>query len=135
MRPCARPGALWALTDLVEWGLHVEKGLLVVIDGSKALRRAVRDVLGDQVAVQRCQVHKLRNVLDHLPAERHLWVKRKLTAAWAEEDARTAEASLRALAGALEGDFPGAAASLREGLEETLTINRLSLSAQLRRSL
>lgn len=123
------------LDNLVERGLNATRGLLVVIDGSKALRRAVRDVLGPQAVVQRCQVHKLRNVLDHLPKEKHLWVRRKMAAAWAEPDAVQAEASLRALADALEREHPGAAASLREGLEETLTINRLGLSATLRRHL
>lgn len=123
------------LENLVERGLDVSQGLLVVIDGSKALRRAVRDVLGPQAVVQRCRVHKLRNVLDHLPKEKRLWVRRKPAAAWAEPDANKAEASLRSLADSLEREYPGAAASLREGLEETLTVNRLGISLALRRSL
>ncbi len=122
------------LTNLAERGLRVE-GLLVIIDGSKALRRAVADVLGNDVPVQRCQVHKMRNVLDHLPEEQRPWVKRKLAAAWAEPDADRAEKALKALADSLERDYPGVAASLREGLEETMTINRLMLTGALRRTL
>ncbi len=68
------------LTNLVDRGLRAD-GILVVIDGSKVLRRAVADVLGKHVPVQRCQVHKMRNVLDHLPEEQRPWVKRKLAAA------------------------------------------------------
>lgn len=123
------------LTNLVERGLDPSRGLLVVIDGSKALRKAVRDVLGPDVPVQRCQVHKERNVLDHLPKEKHSWVRRKLREAWAQPDAESAEAALRALADLLEKEYPGAAASLREGLEETLTVRRLQVSERLQRSL
>jgi len=85
--------------------------------------------------LERCQVHKLRNVLDHLPEEEHAWVRHKIASAWSEPDAGKAEAELKALASALEKDRPGAAASLREGLEETVTINRFMLSAALRRTL
>lgn len=122
------------LSSLVERGLEVNKGMLVVIDGSKALRRAVTEVFGDQALIQRCQVHKLRNVLEHLPKEQHAFIKRKLTAAWSEVDASKAEASLQSLAKSLEERYPGAAASLREGLQETLTVNRLMVSAVLRRT-
>lgn len=123
------------LENLMGRGLKTDRGLLVVIDGSKALRRAVADVFGNAVPVQRCQVHKLRNVLDHLPEEQHAWVRHKLLSAWSEPDACKAEEALKALASALEKDHPGAAASLREGLEETVTINRFMLSAALRRTL
>ena len=122
------------VTNLAERGLKTD-GLLVVIDGSKALRRAVADVLGNDVPVQRCQVHKMRNVLDHLPEEQRPWVKRKLAAAWAEPDANMARKALEALADSLEKNYPGAAASLREGLEETITINRLMLTGALRRTI
>lgn len=110
-------------------------GLLVVIDGSKALRAAVRDVLGSSAVVQRCQVHKMRNVLEHLPEEARGWVGRKLDRAYNEADYDRALAGLKALAGALEKDYPGAAASLREGLEETLTVLKLGLPGVLQRSL
>lgn len=109
--------------------------MLVVIDGSKALRKAVRDVLGDSVVVQRCRIHKMRNVLDHLPKTHHLWVQQRLRAAWAEQDAEKAMAALKRLADSLEGEYPGAAASIREGLEETLTVTRLGLTGHLKRIL
>lgn len=98
--------------------------MLVVIDGSKALRAAVRDVLGQAAVVQRCQVHQKRNVLEHLPEKERKAAGRKLDQAWRETDYGRA---LRAqkLADDLEDRYPGAAASLREGLEETLTVTRL----------
>jgi putative transposase len=101
---------------------------LVVIDGSKALRAAVGGAFGERACVQRCRIHKQRNLLGHLPEAERRWVKRKLSEAWALSDADAAERRLRELARALEAKRPGAAASLREGLEETLTITRLGLS-------
>ena len=81
-------------------------------------------------------MHKMRNALDHLPEEQRPWVKRKLAAAWAEPpDANMARKALEALADSLEKNYPGAAASLREGLEETITINRVMLQGALRRTL
>lgn len=123
------------LTDLVDRGLCSDKGLLVIIDGSKVLRAAVRDTFGQNALVQRCQVHKKRNVLDHLPENQHDWVKRKLDKAWNIEDASRAEKELKALANELHKDYPGAAASLLEGLEETLTVKRLGLPDLLTRTL
>ena len=123
------------LTDLVERGLRVDGGILVVIDGAKALRAAVRDVLGAKATVQRCQVHKKRNVLDHLPDEARAWVGRKLDQAWRETDYEKARTALTSLAKTLEDKYPGAAASLREGLEETLTVLRLELPEALRKTL
>lgn len=123
------------LTDLVARGLKVEGGILVVIDGSKALRLAVKEVFGEQAVVQRCQVHKKRNVLEHLPKEAQGWVGKKLTQAWAEKDYRKALTELSRLATLLEEKYPGAARSLREGLEETLTVVRLGLPETLRKSL
>jgi putative transposase len=120
---CAR-----GLGDLADRGLRADDGLLVVIDGSKALRAAVRDAFGERVAVQRCRIHKQRNVLGHLPECERSWVRRKLSEAWALSDAEAAERRLRELVRALEAKRPGAAASLREGLAETLTITRLGLS-------
>jgi putative transposase len=123
------------LSDLVDRGLDVEQGVLVVIDGAKALRAAVRAVLGERTPVQRCVRHKERNVLEHLPERDRPAVKRRLRRAWAREDHRQALEELRALAGELERSHPGAAASLREGLEETLTITRLGVKGALKRTL
>jgi transposase-like protein len=118
-----------ALADLADRGLTAERGLLVVIDGSKALHKAVEDALGAKAAVQRCRRHKEQNVLGHLPESERPWVKRKLREAWKLERAELAERRLRELARALEAKRPGAAASLREGLTETLTITRLGVRA------
>ena len=120
------------LSDLVERGLDVSGGVLVVIDGAKALRKAVRDVFGAGTPVQRCIRHKERNVEGHLPERERAWVRRKLRAAWAEPDYGRALASLEALALTLETSHPGAAASLREGLSETLTLTRLGVSGPLK---
>jgi len=123
------------LSDLVERGLKTDDGILVVIDGSKALRAAVRDVLGDTAIVQRCQVHKERNVLEHLPEKHRDWVKRKLREAWRRGNEQDALAALRRLAGHLEKEYPGAAASLREGMEETVTVIRLGVPELLQTTL
>ena len=117
-----------ALADLGERGLSAERGLLVVLDGSKALRRAVGDALGEKAAIQRCRRHKQENVLSHLPEAERPWVRRKLREAWALADAERAERRLVELARALEPKRPGAAASVSEGLHETLTITRLGLT-------
>src|SRR5215208_2699205 len=113
------------LANLVERGLDTEQGVLVVLDGAKALRKAVRDVLGVHTPVQRCIRHKERNVLDHLAERDRPPVKRRLRAAWALDDYAAALERLLGLADELERSHPGAAASLREGLEETLTVTRL----------
>jgi putative transposase len=123
------------LTNLVERGLDVEQGVLCVIDGAKALRKAVRDVLGVHTPVQRCVRHKERNVLDHLPERDRPHVKRRLRAAWALDEPAAALEGLTALAGELDRTHPGAAASLREGLEETLTVTRLGVRGALRKTL
>ena len=123
------------LSDLVERGLDTEQGVLVVIDGSKALRAAVRAVLGERTPVHRCVRHKERNVLEHLPERDRPAVKRRLRRAWARDDHRQALAELNALGGELERSHPGAAASLREGLEETLTVTRLGVKGALKRTL
>ena len=107
-------GAL--LADLVDRGLDIEQGLLFVIDGSKALRKAIRQVFGNEVPVQRCVQHKERNVLDHLPERDRDTVKRRLRQAWQETDHAIALEQLTALALELDRPHPGAAASLREGL-------------------
>ncbi|EGK14142.1 transposase [Desmospora sp. 8437] len=123
------------LMDLVDRGLCVDAGILVIIDGSKALRSAVRNVFGKQAVVQRCQVHKLCNVLDHLPEQERTWVERKIKDAWRQKDADKALRALKRLANQLEEGYPGAVASLREGMEETLTVIHLGLPELLQMSL
>jgi putative transposase len=119
------------LGNLIERGLHVEQPRLFVIDGGKAIRAAVVGTFGTYAVMHRCQEHKRRNVLEHLPQAERMFVSRKLNKAWSESDARRAEAQLRALAKQLETKHPGAAASLLEGLEETLAVTRLGLSGSL----
>jgi transposase-like protein len=123
------------LANLVERGLDVEQGVLVVIDGAKALRKAVRDVLGVHTPVQRCVRHKERNVLDHLPERDRPLVRRRLRQAWALDDHDRALEQLHALADELARTHPGAAASLREGMQETLTVTRLGVRGRLKRTL
>jgi putative transposase len=106
-----------------------------VIDGAKALRKAVRDVLGVHTPVQRCVRHKERNVLEHLPERDRPPVKRRLRQAWATDDHAAALEHLQILAGELERSHPGAAASLREGLEETLAVTRLGVRGALKKTL
>jgi putative transposase len=123
------------LSNLVERGLDVEQGVLVVIDGAKALRKAVRDVLGVHTPVQRCVRHKERGVLAHLPERDRPLVRRRLRAAWALDDHDRALDQLRALADELARSHPGAAASLREGMQETLTVTRLGVRGRLKHTL
>jgi putative transposase len=122
------------LADLVERGLDPEQGILFVIDGAKALRKAIRAVFGE-APVQRCVRHKERNVLEHLPERDRPLVKQRLRRAWALEDHARALDQLRLLAGELERSHPGAAGSLREGMEETLTLTRLGLRGTLKKTL
>jgi len=123
------------LTDLVDRGLKLHEEQLFVLDGGKALRKAVRDVAGVRAPVQRCQRHKERNVIDHLPERERAWVRAKLRKAWADPDHAAALSSLRALAAQLAKVNPDAAGSLREGLEETLTLTRLGVTGALKRTL
>ena len=122
------------LGDLVDRGLDVEQGVLVILDGGKALRAAVNDVFGP-VPVHRCVRHKERNVLDHLPERDRPVIKARLRRAWAIDDHTLALDGLRVLASELERSHPGAAASLREGLEETLTLTRLGIRGRLKKTL
>ena len=122
------------LVDLRERGLDVTRPMLVGLDGSKALRKAVVDVL-DRPVIQRCQIHKVRNVKDHLPQRLRSRVGRKMTDAYHAGSALEAEAALLALAKELDRTHPGAAASLREGLDETLTVLRLGVPPTLARTL
>ena len=123
------------LSDLVDRGLDVEQGMLFVIDGSKALRKAIRQVFGNDVPVQRCVQHKLRNVVEHLPERDREPVKAKLRRAWKETDHDRALEQLTRLACELDRSHPGAAASLREGMEETLTVTRLGVVGNLKLTL
>jgi putative transposase len=122
------------LSDLVERGLDPEQGILFVIDGAKALRKAIRNVFGD-APVQRCLRHKERNVIDHLPERERAAVKQRLRRAWAADDHACGLEQLRRLAGELDHSYPGAAGSLREGIEETLTLTRLGVTGSLKRTL
>ena len=122
------------LADLVDRGLDCDQGVLVVLDGGKALRAAVDAVFGE-VPVQRCVRHKERNVLDHLPERDRPAVKRRLRTAWKLPDHRAAINRLEAIAGELAHSHPGAAASLREGLTETVTLQRLGVHRQLWKTL
>ena len=123
------------LANLQSRGLHTDRSLLVILDGSKALHKAVRMMFGEAALVQRCQIHKLRNVLDHLPEGQRPWVKAILQRAYRQDDVGSAKRLLQDLARRLDGEYPSAAESVREGLEETLTIIGLHLSPALRRSL
>jgi transposase-like protein len=122
------------LVDLRERSLDVTRPMLVGIDGSKALRKAVIDVL-DHPVIQRCQLHKVRNVKDHLPQRLRSSVGRRMTDAYHADSALEAEAALLALAKELDRAHPGAAASLREGLDQTLTVLRLGVPPTLARTL
>jgi len=122
------------LANLIERGLPTDRALLFVIDGGKAIRKAIRDTYGALAPVQRCVIHKRRNVMDHLPEGLRPLVGRKLDEAWGTEDPDAAERKLRSLAASLDESHPGAADSIREGLEETLTIARLGLSPALRKT-
>ncbi len=123
------------LADLVSRGLSAENGLLVVIDGAKALRAAVGEVFGDLAVVQRCTLHKRRNVADHLPDKEKAWVDAKLVKAFNHPDPELGLRNAKHLAGLLEQAHPGAAASLREGLEEMFTISRLGIDGRLAKTL
>ena len=122
------------LSNLVARGLDLGQGVLCVIDGAKALRKAINEVLGP-APVQRCIRHKERNVLDHLAERDRPSVKHRLRRAWADDDYDRALSQLQALASELERSHPGAAASLKEGIEETLTVTRLHTKGRLKRTL
>ena len=123
------------LADLVARGLDAEDGLLVVIDGAKALSAAVTAVFGANAAIQRCTVHKRRNVAEHLPETERGWVDAKLVRALNNPDAAAGLRDAKALATMLERKHPGAAASLREGLPELFTVARLGITGALARTL
>jgi transposase-like protein len=123
------------LADLRERGLDTEAAILVVLDGGKALHKGVKEVFGERALIQRCRVHKLRNVLEHLPKEKRQQAAWRLRGAWAKATAEQALKELKATVNWLDEISPHAARSLEEGLEETLTLHRLGVNELLRGSL
>ncbi len=124
------------LQDLLERGLRIDEPILCVVDGGKGIRKALDDVLGDLAVIQRCQVHKLRNLHSHLPKNRHAYVRQTMREAYKSKSADKARKRLRALVSWLERNgYDEAAGSLREGMEETLTVLKLALPESLRKSL
>jgi len=123
------------LGDLVERGLDFAEPRLYILDGGKALTAAVKKHAGESAAIQRCQVHKRRNVLDHLTDEQRPTIAKKLNAAYALEGYEAAKEALNQLHRELMDLNPSAARSLGEGMEETLTVHRLHLPAQLRKTM
>ena len=123
------------LANLQSRGLRTDRSLLIILDGSTALHRAVTNLFGQAALIQRCQVHKRRNVLEHLPERQRPWVRAILNRAYARPDVATARRLLLDLARRLEDQYPSAAESVREGLDETLTVLTLGISDRLRHSL
>ena len=123
------------LADLVDRGLDPEQAILFVIDGGKAIRRAIRDVFGEHALVHRCHRHKERNVTDLLPERDRPQVLARIRGAWALENPELAKQRLEQLVAELQRTWPDAAGSLREGLDETLTLMRLGITGQLAKTL
>ena len=123
------------LRNLIERGLTVETPRLFVVDGGKGMLKAIRRTFGRWALIQRCQIHKIRNILEHLPEERRPWVRAQLRKAWTASSTSKARLRLHNLADALDEIYPSAAASIREGLEETLTLLDLGVVDALHRSL
>lgn len=123
------------LSNLVERGLDTTRSILVVIDGGKGIAKAVRDVIGKRAVIQRCQIHKKRNVLEHLPERLRQATGETISAAYRSQDPERALSMLNKLARQLERKHPSAARSLREGLKETLTIIEFKLPDALERTL
>lgn len=123
------------LDDLVGRGLDPAVPRLFIIDGAKALSKAIRRSFGRDTPIQRCQIHKARNIVERLPKHLHAGVRRALRQAWELDDAGKAEKLLRNLARRLEQEAPGVSGAILEGLDEMLTVVRLKLPLPLRRSL
>jgi transposase-like protein len=123
------------LRDLIERGLVVERARLFVIDGGKGLRKAIRETFAQWALIQRCQVHKLRNVLDHLPGSKRAAIGAALRRAWSADSEAQGRQQLEALASKLEAHHPGAVSALREGFDETLTLLALGAKGALYRTL
>ena len=122
------------LADLQSRGLRTDRSLLVILDGSKALHKAVTQTFGPAALIQRCQVHKLRNILEHLPEGQRPWVRAIVARAYRQVEVAPARRLLQDLARRLDDRYPSAAASIREGLDDTLTVLTLGLSDRLRQS-
>lgn len=123
------------LADLVARGLDASGGLLVVIDGAKALAAGVRKVFGEHALIQRCTLHKRRNVTGYLSKQLAGRIDRRLARAFSQPDPARGLARARAIAAELARDHPDAAASLREGLTDMFTVRRLGIDGRLARSL
>jgi putative transposase len=123
------------LRNLIERGLTVERARLFVIDGGKGLRKAIRETFGDWALIQRCQVHKLRNVVEQLPQGKRTWVRAAMNRAWLQPTAAGARSKLRELAAQLAEQHPSAARSILEGLDETLTVIGLGLGSTLAKTM
>ena len=123
------------LDNLIARGLDPEIPRLFIVDGAKALSKAIRNTFGSTAAIQRCQVHKGRNIVERLDEHLHAGVKKALRQAWDQDDAGKAERLLRNLARRLEREAPGVSGSILEGLDEILTVIRLALPSELRRAL
>lgn len=123
------------LEELRERGLDTSQPILAVIDGAKALAAAVKRVWGEKARIQRCQIHKRRNIEAHLPEKHHDELRRLLNAAWHETDYERAKKQLQTTVRWLQRLSPDAANSLREGMEETLTVVKLGLPESLRKTL
>ena len=123
------------LDDLIERGLDPKVCRLFILDGAKALKKAVRNTFGKHTLIQRCQVHKSRNIIDRLPKSFHATAKKVLRQAWEMDDADKGEKLLRNLARRLEKEAPGVSGSILEGIDDILTVTRLGLPDDLRRSL
>jgi putative transposase len=123
------------IDNLIERGLDPAVCRLFIVDGAKALSKAIRRTFGAHTPIQRCQIHKARNVIERLPKPLHACVRKALRQAWEIDDADKAERLVRNLARRLEGEAAGVAKSILEGLDEMLTVNRLGLPLELRRAL
>jgi putative transposase len=123
------------LRDLIERGLAVERARLFVIDGGKGIRKAIRATFAQWALIQRCQVHKLRNILDHLPGSKRAVIGAALRKAWSASSEPEARKQLEAIERRLESQHPGAVGALREGLDETLTLLSLGVKGALYRTL
>ena len=123
------------IDNLLARGLDPALPRLFIVDGAKALSKAIRNTFGVAAAIQRCQVHKGRNIIERLPQHLHASVKKALRQAWDQDDANKAERLLRNLVRRLEHEEPGVSGSILEGLDEILTVIRLGLPHELRRSL
>ncbi len=121
--------------NLIDRGLVVERARLFVVDGGRGIRSAIRTTFGNWALTHRCHVHKLRNILDHLPRHKRPWVRQIVRRALNEDTTKKAKRQLLRLAKQLEEPHPGAASSVREGLDEILTLHRLGIRGPLYRTL